>query len=121
MPRQVHRGDPGRQGKMSRLDRTLIVATGLLLPIVSEAQTAPRAVLEKYCVVCHNQRAKTAGLMLDTLDRDQVGSQAEIWEKVVRKIRTGAMPPAGMPQPDKAIADSTALWLEDKLDRAAIE
>ena len=121
MPRQVRRSDSGRQDKMSRLDRTLIVVAGLLLPIASEAQTASRAVLEKYCVVCHNQRAKTAGLMLDTLDLDQVGSQAQIWEKVVRKIRTGAMPPAGMPRPDKPIADSTALWLEDKLDRAAIE
>jgi hypothetical protein len=106
---------------MSRIERTLTVVAGLLLPIVSEGQTAPRAVLDKYCVVCHNQRAKTAGLMLDTLDLDQVGGHAEIWEKVVRKIRTGTMPPAGMPQPDKAIADSTALWLEDKLDRVAEE
>jgi hypothetical protein len=72
-------------------------------------------------VVCHNRQAKTAGLMLDSLDLAQVGDKAEVWEKIVRKLRTGAMPPAGMPRPDKALADSTASWLEAKLDRAALE
>jgi mono/diheme cytochrome c family protein len=85
------------------------------------AALAPRAVLDKYCVVCHNRQAKTAGLMLDSLDLAQVGDKAEVWEKVVRKLRTRAMPPAGMPRPDNALADSTASWLEAKLDRAALE
>src|SRR5712691_11505460 len=56
---------------------------------------AHRALLNKYCVTCHNQRTKTAGLMLDTLDVERVSPDAEIWEKVVRKLRSGAMPPAG--------------------------
>ncbi len=81
----------------------------------------PRAVFDKYCVTCHNQRVKTAGLALDALDPAQVGEHAEAWEKVVRKLRTGAMPPAGRPRPDKALADSVASSLEAGLDRAAAE
>ena len=54
-----------------------------------------QAVLAKYCVTCHNQRAKTGGLALDTLDLADVPNHAEEWEKVVRKVRTGAMPPVG--------------------------
>jgi len=82
---------------------------------------SPRAVLDKYCVLCHNQTAKTAGLQLDTLNLTQVSDRADVWEKVVRKIRTGAMPPAGMPRPEKTLAASTASWLETELDRAATE
>jgi Protein of unknown function (DUF1592)/Protein of unknown function (DUF1588)/Protein of unknown function (DUF1585)/Protein of unknown function (DUF1587)/Protein of unknown function (DUF1595)/Planctomycete cytochrome C len=107
---------------MSALGRRwIIAAAGLLLPVTGESQSNTRAVLDKYCVVCHNQRAKTAGLMLDTLDLAHVSDRAEIWEKVVRKLRTGAMPPVGMPRPDNALADSTASWLEEQLDRAALE
>ena len=110
-------------------------AVCFLIPVACQAQgsavrqngpspdgaTAPRAVLDKYCVVCHNRQAKTAGLMFDSLDLAQVGDKGEVWEKVVRKLRTRAMPPAGMPRPDKALADSTSSWLEAKLDRAALE
>ncbi len=80
----------------------------------------PRAVLDKYCTTCHNQRTKTAGLTLDALDLAQVGDHPEVWEKVVRKIRTGAMPPAGRPRPDKTTAEGTATWLETALDHAAL-
>ena len=59
-----------------------------------------RAVLDQYCVTCHNQKLKTAGLMLDKLDLAQVGEHAEQWEKVVRKLRAGMMPPAGLPRPE---------------------
>jgi len=85
------------------------------------ATPAPRTVLDRYCVTCHNQRAKTAGLALDALDLARVIDRAEVWEKVVRKIRTGAMPPAGLPRPEKALADDVASWLETQLDRAALE
>ena len=80
----------------------------------------PRAVLDNYCTTCHNQRTKAAGLALDTLDLAKVAENSEVWEKVVRKVRTGAMPPAGRPRPDKTIAMSTATWLEAELDRAAL-
>src|SRR5712691_7268734 len=67
--------------------------------------SAQRALLNRYCVTCHNAKLKTAGLMLDQMDVEHVSAGAEVWEKVVRKLRTGAMPPAGMPRPDKAAYD----------------
>jgi mono/diheme cytochrome c family protein len=87
-----------------------------------QAATAPpRAVLDKYCITCHNQRLKTGGLALDVLDLAQLSEHADVWEKVVRKLRTGAMPPVGRPRPDTAVADSVTSWLEAELDRAALE
>ena len=59
------------------------------------------ALLTQYCITCHNQRLKTAGLLLDTMDVDHVGKDAAAWEKVVRKIRTGMMPPSGARRPDR--------------------
>jgi cytochrome c551/c552 len=85
------------------------------------AAPAPRAVLDKYCVTCHNQRVKTAGLELDALDLARVSDRADAWESVVRKIRTGAMPPAGLPRPDKTTVNGVVSWLETELDRAAFE
>src|SRR5438034_11578535 len=60
-----------------------------------------RTLLDRYCVTCHNQKLKTAGLRLDNIDSEHVAEAAELWEKVVRKLRTGSMPPAGAPRPDK--------------------
>jgi mono/diheme cytochrome c family protein len=81
----------------------------------------PRAVFDKYCLTCHNQRLKTAGLALDVLDLAQMSEHADAWEKVVRKLRSGAMPPVGRPRPDKAVSESAAAWLEAGLNRAAAE
>src|SRR3989441_2154313 len=78
-----------------------------------------RAVLDQYCVACHNERLKTAGLMLDKADLERVPQDAATWEKVVRKLRTRAMPPAGRPRPDAATYDALATLLETELDRAA--
>src|SRR6476661_8872793 len=69
-------------------------------PSSSTSASAPyRALLDQYCVTCHNERAKTAGLMLDKMDVDLVGEGAETWEKVIRKLRGGMMPPQGRPRP----------------------
>jgi mono/diheme cytochrome c family protein len=81
---------------------------------------APRAVLEKYCITCHNQRTKTAGLTLDTMDIAAVGEHAEVWENVLLKVSTGIMPPAGRPRPDKAGRDGFISWLEGELDAASV-
>jgi mono/diheme cytochrome c family protein len=78
-----------------------------------------RAMLDKYCVTCHNEHAKTGGLALDRIDLARVPDQAEVWEKVVRKLHAGAMPPVGLPRPDRAASDGFATWLEVKLDAAA--
>ena len=78
-----------------------------------------RAVLDQYCVTCHNQTARTAELLLDQADVENIDQEPEVWEKVVKKLRSGAMPPAGMPRPDQATYNSLALYLETALDRAA--
>src|SRR5262245_49611963 len=62
-----------------------------------------RALLDRYCVTCHNERLKTAGLALDTLDVTNVPAGAESWEKVIRKLRAGVMPPVGRPRPDRSV------------------
>ena len=82
--------------------------------------TTERAVLDKYCVVCHNAKLKTANLLLDQLDLAHVGDHAEIGEKVVRKLRAGMMPPTGMPQPDPATREALIAFMEKELDRGAI-
>ena len=53
--------------------------------------------VKQYCLTCHNERAKAGGLVLDPAGIDHVGADPEIWEKVVRKIKTGMMPPSGAP------------------------
>ena len=78
-----------------------------------------RALLDKYCVTCHNERLKTAGLLLDKMNVDHVGAEAKAWERVVRKLRSRAMPPAGRPRPDRAGHDAFIASLETELDRAA--
>ena len=80
---------------------------------------AHRASLDTYCVTCHNQRLKTGGLALDAMDLSRVPADAAIWERVIRKVRTGVMPPAGMPRPDAATRDGLVAWLEGTIDRTA--
>jgi mono/diheme cytochrome c family protein len=80
--------------------------------------TPYRALLDQYCVTCHNERAKTAGLMLDKMDVDHPGDGAETWEKVVRKLRGGMMPPQGRPRPSNDDAFKLISYLETSLDRA---
>ena len=88
---------------------------------VSEGSTgeAVRPVLNRYCVGCHNQRLRTAGLALDTMDPARVGDHPAAWERVVRKLRTGSMPPAGRRRPDPAAYETVASALENALDLAA--
>ena len=72
-----------------------------------------------YCVTCHNDRLKTGGLVLSGLDPSKANADAEIWEKVIRKLQTNAMPPQGMPQPDEATRRNLISSLQNQLDRAA--
>ena len=88
----------------------------------AQAQTASsdnRALFNQYCFSCHNQRAKTAGLALDTLDLSAIGQNAETWEKVVGKLRSGMMPPQGSPRPDDFTRGALISWLTTELDRNA--
>src|SRR5512145_2284098 len=79
-----------------------------------------RALVDRYCVVCHNAKLKTANLLLDGLDLARLGDHAEIGEKVVRKLRAGLMPPTGMPRPDPSTLESLIRWMENELDRSAV-
>jgi hypothetical protein len=94
-------------------------------PVQSASASQPpgastqRAVLDKYCVSCHNERLNTANLKLDQLDLAHLGESAEVAEKVVRKLRAGMMPPSGMPRPDAETREQLITWLEDELDRVA--
>jgi mono/diheme cytochrome c family protein len=78
-----------------------------------------QAFVKQYCVTCHNERAKTGGLVLETLDPGGVARDAETWEKVVRKIKTGMMPPAGARRPDRGDLDAFANRVAARLDDAA--
>jgi len=83
-----------------------------------------RAMLNTYCITCHNMRLKTGGLALDgeVLDRlnlQSVGDDAQVWEKALRKLRGNQMPPPGSPQPPQKDVDSFVIWMENALDSAA--
>jgi len=78
-----------------------------------------RELVDRYCVSCHNENLRTAGLALDTMDLASVGDGAEVWEKVVTKLRAGMMPPAGRPRPDQESYVKLTSYLEAELDRAA--
>ncbi len=82
---------------------------------------AQRALVDKYCVTCHNARLKTANFRLDDLDMAHLSAQAETAEKVVRKLRAGLMPPMGVPRPERATLDSLVSWMEGELDRQAVQ
>ena len=96
------------------------------------AASPQRALLDRYCVTCHNERVvagagagmmaeqlRLVGLALDSADVDDVAAAPELWEKVVRKLRVGAMPPQPRPRPDRETYDGFRRWLEDELDRVA--
>ena len=100
----IARGTPGAQGQDA--PRPL---------------TAYREALDGYCVSCHNRQLKTGGLTLEGADLSRVASNAELWEKVVRKLRVGTMPPQGARRPDPATAAAFADALEGALDRGAAE
>src|SRR5689334_15976637 len=82
---------------------------------------APQAdLLTKYCVSCHNDKLKTAGLTLQELEFSDVPAHAQVWEKVMRKVRSGEMPPAtARARPDEATANALVAYLETTIDRAA--
>ena len=89
------------------------------IPVSSQPGASGRALIDRYCVTCHNDKTRTAGLSLDALDPGKVADHLETWEKVVQRIRTRVMPPSGMPRPDEASYRSLQSYLESELDRAA--
>lgn len=84
-----------------------------------EDVAAHTELVQQYCVVCHNDTIRTANLSLQNLDLTEVSQDAEIWEKVIRKLRAGMMPPPGMPRPSLAEYNGIRDWLENKIDGQA--
>ena len=78
-----------------------------------------KATLDRYCVTCHSDRLKTAGLTLESIDTTNVAAAPDVWEKVVRKVRVGMMPPQGSPAPDTASRTALVTWLTGELDAHA--
>jgi mono/diheme cytochrome c family protein len=99
----------------------LILAGSALfaLPANAAPENPARELTNKYCISCHNEKLKTAGLALDRIDADNPYASQEIWEKVIVKLRSRAMPPPKLPRPDNATYDKVAAWLESEIDRAA--
>src|SRR5258708_2395937 len=82
-----------------------------LLPLLAAAEPNYRTVIDQYCVTCHDE--------FDKLDLARVPENAEVWEKIIRKVRVGMMPPQDAPHPDAATRQALVSWLETTLDRAS--
>jgi mono/diheme cytochrome c family protein len=109
----------GQTGRGSQID-SANTAPVERVPAPAAADAArQRQLIDQYCVTCHNARLKTAGLLLDQLDLANLAAHAEIGEKVVRKLRAGLMPPAGMRRPDPATLELLVRGMEGTLDRSA--
>jgi hypothetical protein len=107
---------------------SLLLITGLLAAVgvgigarlrQSAAAVDPKFVLDRYCLGCHNSAERAGDLALDGARLDTLSDERAVWEHVVRKVRTGFMPPAGEPRPDRAVLDRFATALEGRLDAAA--
>jgi cytochrome c551/c552 len=85
----------------------------------SATASASQGVIDRYCVTCHNTRLRTGGLALEAMKIADAGREPQAWEKVVRKVRTGMMPPSGAPRPDRATLDRLAEAVENTIDLAA--
>ena len=99
---------------------TIFIAAGAFAAVGPQQQPgSQKALLEQYCVGCHNNKAKTAGLALDTMDIQRVADHPDVWEKVVVKLRARFMPPLGRPRPNEQEYENLVSYLETSLDRAA--
>ena len=101
-----------------RLEMRHAWIVAILLSCGVAAAATPRAFLDSHCIACHNQKLRTAGLALDTLDATKPGANAEVWERVIARLRAGSMPPPGIPRPDAATYRTVASSLENDIDRA---
>ena len=113
--------DSVRRGSAPSARRSAAVQLAPAATAAAKTDPIHRALLDKYCITCHNEKLKTAGLVLEQqrVDLDHPSAGAETWEKVIRKLRSGTMPPTGAPRPDRAAVDAFRSWLETSIDHAA--
>jgi hypothetical protein len=108
-----------RQARTSALWGLVAIALSTA-PRDSSAATPNQSVIDQYCIGCHNQRTRAGGLVLQGLDVTRVGEHPDVWERVVRKLRGGLMPPAGARRPDVASSAAFLSALEASLDAHAV-
>jgi len=107
---------------VSKIISVLLIVSGSLCSAAPQApsQAADQtALVAKYCAGCHNNKVKTAGLSLESLDLSKPGNDADVWEKVLRKVSANQMPPMNLPHPDDATRKAFTAYLQTELDRAA--
>ncbi len=103
-----------------RADRRPVPPARAAVRPAAASVESQRALLDRYCVTCHSDRVKTANLSLQGLDLSKVADHAELWEKVIRKMRAGVMPPPDMPRPPLPEYEGLRDWLEGEIDRVAL-
>ena len=103
---------------LSRAWWTVAFALSVAAAAPAPPDTDPRAFLDRYCISCHNQQLRTAGLVLNSLDVAQPAAQPEVWERIIGKLRSGSMPPPGLPRAGAATYHAVASLLENQIDRA---
>src|SRR5271166_2225716 len=94
----------------------VLLAAGAL----SAADNPSQALVNRYCVTCHNQKLRTAKLAFDEMDLTHPAKDALTWERAIRKLRGGMMPPPGAPKPPVEAVAAFATYLEDSLDKASV-
>src|SRR5215471_17009948 len=93
------------------------LALALTPTLGQQPGSSQHELVNKYCVTCHNEKAKTGGLVLEKMDATHPELNAELWEKVIRKVRAGLMPPAGANRPERAVLENFRATLESSIDR----
>ena len=124
--------DPEMAESRSRAGAVLLVVAGLMTVSVDSLMAGPgtvgeqpetvapsSALLDRYCVTCHNERLQTADLVLDQIDLSDIAGNAPVLENIVHKLRSGQMPPEGRPRPDAQSLERFVSRLEASLDIAA--
>src|SRR5262245_34977119 len=98
----------------------IVLAVSLTPAFGQQPVSSQQELVNKYCATCHNERAKTGGIVLENVDADHPSLNAELWEKAIRKIRAGLMPPSGAPRPDRSVLDQFRATLETAIDKNAV-
>jgi mono/diheme cytochrome c family protein len=114
----IQKGKINQMYQLKEGSAAVLAVALFCVPALSQTPT-PRALVDQYCVVCHNQKAKTAGVSFESVDWSKPATSAEILEKAVRKVGSGEMPPAAMPHPSPAAVAAFTKSVEEGLDKAA--
>src|SRR5262245_50181748 len=99
---------------------SLLSQSGAPSPHPAEPAASAQKTVTRYCFGCHNDKLKTAGVSLANVKMSNVGDGAATWERVFRKMRTGEMPPLGLPHPDAGTNDAVVHYLEAELNKNAL-